>query len=145
MNRQLAVALLLLVPSLALGQDAKKFNAKQLEQDFSPLAVFHQKGKVVDNEVIVTEGEFGADHLQAVYVVRTGVKKALEFYGQKLSAEPKKEGDEALGTLKYVFALPFGPEDKRLFKVTLTPTDNPGTVQVTLLRRAIVEDDRPLP
>ena len=141
MNRHVAIALSLLLPAVAQAQQAEKFNAAQLEQDFAPLALFHQNGKVVDKEVILSRDP-DRDSLQAIYVVRAKVEKVLEFYKEKLGVEPKTEGQEELGTLKYRFTLPLKEGDKRVFKVTVEPTDQRGLVQIIVLRRAMTEDDQ---
>jgi hypothetical protein len=138
MNRLLAVFLLLL-PSLAFGQEAKKFDAKDLEKELAPLAVFHEKAKVVDNEVVVTVNP-DYDSYEAVYVVKAPVKKVVEHYKSKLGIEPAKQGTEDLGDVKLIFAPKAHEGDKRVYRATIEPLED-GRVQITLLRRAITDDD----
>ncbi|HCF60273.1 MAG TPA: hypothetical protein DFS52_20030 [Myxococcales bacterium] len=141
MNRYAAIALSLLIPALAQGQEAEKFDAARLEKDFAPMAVFHQKGKVVDNEAIVARDD-SRDSLHAVYVVRAKLDKAVAFYKEKLGVEPKTEGSEELGTLKYVFTIAPKSGDKRIHKATVEPTSQAGRLQISLLRRALTDEER---
>jgi hypothetical protein len=136
MTKTLAVAALLL-PALALGQEAQKFNAKALEKTFPKLAVYAPKGGVVENEVIFTRSEHQA---QAVYVVKGDAAKVVDFYKGKLKVEPTKTGDQALGDVKYTFAIPLAKGDKRVSRLTLTPLDS--GVQITLFERDVTEDDK---
>ena len=140
MYRALALAVVLL-PSLAFAQEAKKFNAKDLEKDFASVGVFAPKGvAIVDNEVMMAT-EASRDFMQAVYVVRTDIKKVLEFYKGKTKVEPKKEGEEELGTHKFHFSPLPVKGDKRIFKVTVEPSDKKGQVVITLMHRAVTDDD----
>jgi len=140
MSRALALALLLL-PTLASGQEAKKFNAKELEKEFAAVGVFAPKGvKVMDNEVMFAE-EPQRDFVQAVYVARVDIKKVLDFYKDKTKVDPKMEGKEELGTQKYTFAPLPTVADKRLYKVLVEPSLNKGQVVITLMHRAVTEDD----
>lgn len=140
MTRALAFALVLL-PSLALAQEAKKFNAKDLEKDFAKVGVFAPKNvKVVDNEAMVAT-ESKRDYMQVVYVVRTDLKKVTDFYKEKMAMEPVKEGEEELGTYKYVFAPKPKKDEERLYKVTVEPSDKKGQVVITLMHRKVTEDD----
>ena len=86
MRRCLVLALMLL-PSLALAQEGRKFNQKELEKDFDPLPVYSVRGQAVDNEVIVSV-EPERDLIQADYVVRAEVKKVVDFYKTKLLTDP---------------------------------------------------------
>ena len=141
MRGALALALTMMLPALAFGQEGKKFNVKDLEKQFDPLPVFSVKGQAVDNEVIVSE-EPERDLLQADYVVRAEVKKVIEFYKGKLRLEPKKEGEDELGTAKYVFAPKPMKGDKRLFRVILQQAEgNPTNTVIRLLRRKVTDDD----
>ncbi|HEY3451838.1 MAG TPA: hypothetical protein VGK67_36105 [Myxococcales bacterium] len=140
MTRALALAAVLL-PSLAFAQEAKKFNAKDLEKDFAQVGVFTAKGAaVVDNEVMMAK-EGDRDFVQAVFVVKFDIKKVIEFYKDKMKMEPKKEGEEELGTHKYIFAPLPAHKDKRLYKVTIEPSDKKGQVVITLMHRAVTEED----
>lgn len=140
MTRALALAFVLL-PSLAFAQEAKKFNAKELEKDFAEVGVFAPKGvPIVDNEVMMAK-EADRDFVQAVYVVKVDIKKVLEFYKDKVKVEPKKEGEEELGTHKFHFAPKPKKADKRLYKVTVEPSDKKGQVVITLMHRAVTDDD----
>jgi hypothetical protein len=139
MHRALALAVICL-PALSFAQDAKKFNAKELEKEFAPVPVY-AKGGVVDNEVMVSQ-EPKRDFVQAVYVVRAEKKKVVEFYQTKLKVTPKVEGEEELGSEKYIFALPLKKGDDRLYKVTLSATDTGGNTVVTLMHRKASDDER---
>ncbi|MGC4122654.1 MAG: hypothetical protein QM765_50405 [Myxococcales bacterium] len=143
MTRALALAAaVVLLPSLAFAQEAAKFNAKELEKDFAQVGVFAAKGvPVIDNEVMMAK-ESARDFVQAVYVVKVDIKKVLEFYKGKTKVEPKKEGEEELGTHKYTFAPLPTKDDKRLYKVTVEPSDKKGQVVITLMHRAITDDDQ---
>jgi len=140
MHRALALAVLCL-PALSFAQDAKKFNAKELEKEFAPVPVY-AKGGVVDNEVMVSE-EPKRDYVQAVYVVRADKKKVLEFYQTKLGLTPKTEGEEELGSEKYIFSPPPKKGEKRLFKVTIAATDTGDNTVVTLMHRRVTDDEKP--
>ena len=140
MHRALALAAVVL-PTLAFAQEAKPFNAKDLEKEFAPVPVF-AKGGVVDNEVMVNK-EADRDFVEAVYVVRTDVKKVVEFYQGKLNLTAKKDGEAELGTEKYTLAIPVKKGAKRVFKVMLQPTDEGGNTVITLTHRKPTEDDRP--
>ncbi len=142
MTRALALAAaVLLLPSLALGQEAAKFNAKALEKDFAQVGVFVAKGApVVDNEVMMAK-EPQRDFVQAVYVVKVDIKKVLDFYKAKTKVEPKKDGEEELGTHKFTFAPLPTKSDERLYKVTVEPSDKKGQVVITLMHRAVTDDD----
>jgi hypothetical protein len=136
MLRLCALALACL-PAVALAQDARKFNVRDLEQEFAPLPVFAPKQGAVDNEVIVTR-DGSADTIQAVYIVRAELKKVLEFYASKLSIKAKRDGNEALGTVKYTFA----PKVKgKVLIATVTELNDRSGVQIALLRRAATEDE----
>ncbi|MGI5863719.1 MAG: hypothetical protein ACOX6T_16910 [Myxococcales bacterium] len=141
MNRYAAIALSLLIPTLAHGQEAEKFDAARLQKDFAPMAVFHEKGKVVDNEAIVTKDD-SRDSLHAVYLVKAKLEKVVAFYKEKLGVEPKVEGSEELGTLKYVFTLPPKSANERIYKATIEPTTQAGRLQISLLRRALTDEER---
>ena len=130
----------LCLPALASAQEAKKFNAKELEKEFAPVPVF-AKGGVADNEVMVSE-DAARDFVEAVYVVHSDVKKVVEFYQSKLTVAPQKEGEQELGTEKYTFAIPVKKGDKRVFKVVLLPTDTAGSTVVKLMHRKASDDDR---
>jgi hypothetical protein len=138
--RRLLPLVLVVGPALALAQEAKKFNAKELEKDFAPLPVYAQRGAVVDNEVVLSSDE-SRDLLQAVYVVKADVKKVNDFYAAKMSVKAERKGDDTLGTVKYVFQKPIKKGDQRVYRVTVEPLDEPGRVQISLLRRAVTEDD----
>lgn len=137
MLRLCALALACL-PAVALAQDARKFNVRELEKEFAPLPVFAPKQGAVDNEVIISRDR-AADSLQAIYVVRAELKKVLEFYSTKLSLKPKQDGDE-LGAAKYTFAPKFRG---KVCTVTVSELDDRSGVQISLLRRAATEDDVP--
>ena len=140
MRRCLVLALMLL-PSLALAQEGRKFNQKELEKDFDPLPVYSVRGQAVDNEVIVSV-EPERDLIQADYVVRAEVKKVVDFYKTKLLTDPKKEGEEELGTLKYNFAPKPHKGDKRLFRVLVQQAEgNKANTGIRLLRRKVTEED----
>jgi hypothetical protein len=139
MHRALALAVLCL-PALSFAQDAKKFNAKELEKEFAPVPVY-VKGGVVDNEVMVS-AEPKRDYVQAVYVVRADKKKVLEFYQTKLNVTPKVEGEQELGSEKYVFSLPLKTGEKRLFKVTIAATDTGDNTVITLMHRKATDDEK---
>lgn len=139
MARMLALALALL-PASALAQDAQKFNARELEKEFAPLPVFSPKQGVVDHEVVVSRDR-SRESAQAVYVVRADLKKVLEFYSSKLTLKPKKLGDEALGTVKYIFAPKPKLNEKEMVIATVWQSDDGQGVQIALLHRAITEED----
>ena len=140
MCRATALALFLL-PCLAVAQEARKFNAKQLEEEFAAVGVFAPKGvAIVDNEVMLAL-EPGRDFVQAVYVARVDLKKVLGFYKGKTRVEPKTEGEEELGTQRYSFAPVPLAADKRLYKVTVEPSERKGQVIITLMHRAITDGD----
>jgi len=139
MTRALALALLL-VPAMAFAQEAQKFNLKALEKEFAPIPVYNVKGAVVDNEVVVSSDP-KRDFYQAVYVLRVDVKKAVEFYKTKLAIEPKAEGEQELGTMKYTFAPKIAKGEVRVFKVMVAPTDAAGATVVTLMHRKVTADD----
>ncbi len=140
MSRQFAIALALLLPSLAVAQEAKKFNAKDLEKELAPLVAYSPKGGIVDNEAIVSVNP-DYDSYEAVYVVKSAVKKVIDFYVEKLGFEPTREGEAELGTLRYHFALKIKQGDKRAYKVTVEPLEGENRVQIRLLRRAVTDDD----
>lgn len=130
-----------LIPSMALAQDARKFNAKELEQQFDPLPVF-AKGAVVDGEVIV-QSDAASGHLSADYVVAAGQKAVLDFYQVKLATKPEKSGDVETSTLKYVFAPKPFKDDKFVVSATVRPVEgNAGRTAIRLFKRPIKEDDK---
>ncbi len=143
MARMLALALALL-PAFALAQDAQKFNARELEKEFAPLPVFSTKQGVADNEVIVTRDR-SRENAQAVYVVRADLKKVLEFYSSRLRLKPEKRGDEALGTVNYLFAPKPKPNDRQMMIATISQSEDGQSVQIALLHRGITEDDAVTP
>jgi hypothetical protein len=138
-SRWMALALVV-VPALALAQDAKRFNLAELEKQFAPLPVFQQKGGVVDNEVIVTH-DGTKDRVQAVYLVRAELAKVVAFYEGKLALKAAKQGDDELGTTRYVLSVRPKKGDKRAFKATVERAEDPGLVQITLVNRALAEDE----
>jgi len=139
MVRSLALVLAVL-PAVALAQDARKFDARELEQEFAPLPAFAPKQGAVDNEVIVTR-DSSHDSLQAIYVVRAELKKVVEFYSAKLALKPQKVGDEELGTTKYLFTPKPRKDDKARLIATIRQADDGQSVQIALLRRALTEDE----
>ena len=154
MSRLFLLALLL-TPTLASAQaqdkdnvGAIKFNPKQIEKDFAPLPVYADaKGKfvpAVENEVMFTKDDT-KDMIQATWVVTAKAEKVVEFYEKKLNTKAVKKGDFTLGTAKWTIEPRLKKGDARVYKVTLTPTDGGGGVQIILTNRAIDQENDTLP
>ncbi len=138
-SKSLALIAALLLPAAALAQDSQKFNAKALEKSFPKLAVFTVKGGgVVDNEVIVTKGK---TQNQAVYVIKSDSSKVVDFYKSKLGVDPAVTGEEALGDVKYTFAIRPKKGDIKIYKLTVVPLEGGGKVQIALFERDATEED----
>lgn len=142
MSRPVLALLVWIAPALAGAQEARRFNVEELEAQLAPLAVFHQKGKVVDNEVVITREE-PRQLVEAVYVAQADLAKVLDFYRARLSLPPQKQGDEELGTVRYLFAPKARRGDKRVCRAIVEPIES-KRVQVTLSCRALTEDDQVL-
>ncbi len=140
MVRTLVMLAALVLPALAPAQEARKFNAKELEKQFDPLPAF-ARAQVVDAEVIV-QSDAATGHQTADYVVASGQKAVLDFYQVKLATKPRKSGDLETGSLKYVFAPKPFKEDKFVVQVVVRPVEgNAGRTAIRLFKRPIKEDD----
>ena len=142
--RVLALVFSLLIPRLAPAQEARRLDLKALEKEFAPLPVFTVKGQVIDSEVVVLEEPI-LEQVHVVYSVRTELKKVVEFYKGKIAVEPKKEGDEELGTEKYIFIRKPRQGEKRVFRVELEKSDGAAGTTITLVRRKVTDEDEKPP
>ena len=140
MRTALALSLLLL-PTLGFAQEAKKFNAKELAKDFEAVGVYAPKGVVVVENEVMVNSEPARDFVEAVYVVRADLKKVLEFYKTRLTLEPKKQGDDELGTQKYLFAPKPKVGEKRIYKVTVAQAEGGSGTMITLMHRKAESDE----
>ena len=131
----LILAVLLPLPSLAMAQDARRFDAKELEKQFDPIPVFSVGGRAVDDEVVV-QSDASTRECAADYLVAAGAKAILDFYQVKLATKPRKEGAPELGTFRFVFAPPVDKGDKWAVQVVVRPVEgNAGLVAIRLLKR----------
>ncbi|MGC4117801.1 MAG: hypothetical protein QM765_25250 [Myxococcales bacterium] len=139
--RSLLIVAATLAPALCFAQEAKRFNAKELEKQFDPIPVFSVNGQAVDNEVVVS-ADLATGNASADYLVAAEAKKVIEFYQVKLATKPRKTGDLELGTLKFVFAPKPFKEDAYVIQVVVRPVeDNPRITAIRLLKRPATEHD----
>ncbi|HEY3446883.1 MAG TPA: hypothetical protein VGK67_10990 [Myxococcales bacterium] len=141
MVRAIVILAAALLPSLCLAQEAKRFNAKELEKQFDPIPVFSVNGQAVDNEVVISS-DLATGNASADYLVAAEFKKVIEFYQVKLATKPRKSGEMELGTLKFVFAPKPFKEDPFVIQVVVRPVeDNPRLTAIRLLKRPATEND----
>lgn len=134
-SRALFVASLLLLAGRVEAQETKKFNAKQLETDFS-LPVYSGKGITVErNEVIVTSNEIDRE-TSADYYVRGKSEKAREFFTKALG-EPRKEGSDEEG-YRWTYTKHAGRT-----RLRLVVREEPGSslTRITLIRKQFMSSE----
>lgn len=134
MTRALLI-LAVLLPSLAKAQEARRFDAKELEKQFDPIPAYSVGGRAVDDEVVV-HADASTKECAADYLVAAGAKTILDFYRVKLATKPRKEGAPELGTFRFVFAPPVDKGDKWAVQVVVRPVEGKsGVVAIRLLKR----------